>query len=210
MGENGNKKRATATICCSPFGCHYSRDIMLTLKKTLSNFVSVFFKTSTLSEIFVHLSAVRWHFSAPFQSLKISIFATFPLISPACPPQRESELFPHIKQIPSHTKYPLKSPVFSRHGPARAVSFAPDIPIQFLYRHPIVFALSGGSYDQDVFGKEIVHFRHKLISLGNKISTCPVRRRSIPGWTLGMDWGYFSLRKSSRPGRIRGIRQCTN
>ena len=36
MGENGYKKRATATICCSPFGCYYSGDIMRVLKKTLS------------------------------------------------------------------------------------------------------------------------------------------------------------------------------
>ena len=48
------QKRAAATNCYSPFGCHYSRDIMLALFQTLSNLVSVFFKMNTLSAIFVH------------------------------------------------------------------------------------------------------------------------------------------------------------
>ena len=42
-----------------------------------SYYVSVFFKISILSTIFVHLSAERWRFSAPFQISKNSISATF-------------------------------------------------------------------------------------------------------------------------------------
>ena len=31
LGKKGNKKRAIATNCYSPFGCHYLQDIMLVL-----------------------------------------------------------------------------------------------------------------------------------------------------------------------------------
>ena len=80
----------------SPFGVslfsrHYAR-----LKKTLSQLVNVFSKTNTLSEIFVHLSAIRWRFSAPFQAVKNSIFATFPVIFSACLVGRNFELFHRV------------------------------------------------------------------------------------------------------------------
>ncbi len=48
MGENGNKKRATATNCCSPLGCHYSRDIVRVLNQTLSKRVTVLFRLGLL------------------------------------------------------------------------------------------------------------------------------------------------------------------
>ena len=85
-----------------------------------SYYVNVFFKTSTLSLHFVLLSVVRWHFFAPFQTVKILFFATFPVVLPACPVWRNFELFLPIKQIPPHTKYPLKSPVFFQPQPCQS------------------------------------------------------------------------------------------
>ena len=74
-------------------------------------------------------------------------------------------------------------------------SFALDIPIQFLYRHPIVFTLSGDDFEKDIFIKEIVNFRHKSISLWNKISACPARKRGIPGWTVEDGLGTLFIAK---------------
>ena len=93
---------------------------------------------------------------------------------------------------------------FSVIAPGQAASFAPDIPIQFLYRHPIVFALSGGSYDWNIFTKEIVHFRHKSMSFRNKNSACPARKRSIPGWTFGDGLGTLFIEAFPLPGENPG------
>ena len=94
------------------------------------------------------------------------------------------------------TKYPTKSPVFSRHGalPERSPT-ALEVPIQFLYRHPIVFTLSVDDFEKDIFIKEIVNFRHKSISLWNKISACPARKRGIPGWTVEDGLGTLFIAK---------------
>ncbi len=59
----------------------------------LNYYDSVFFKMDTLSEFFVTLSVLRWHFFTPFRTLKNSIFATFPVVLPACPAWSDFELF---------------------------------------------------------------------------------------------------------------------
>jgi len=51
---------------------------MRILNQTSSGLLASFFKMSILSTIFVHLSAEKWCFSAPFQISKNSISATFP------------------------------------------------------------------------------------------------------------------------------------
>ena len=74
-----------------------------------SYYVSIFFKTSILSTIFVYLSAERWRFSALFQISKNSISATFSTRFPsACPPPMIGASFAH--NVP--TQIPCASPVF--------------------------------------------------------------------------------------------------
>ena len=64
-GWKNRCKKGPAAICYEPFsGCHYSRDFMRVLFQTVSKLVSVFFKTNTLSEHFVTLSAERCPFPA--------------------------------------------------------------------------------------------------------------------------------------------------
>ena len=85
-----------------------------------SYYVIVFFKMNTLSTIFVTLSAERWHFSAPFQISKNSIFATFP------------PTFPN--------RFPAQTPViFSLQG----AFFAVKVPAQIPYAPPNTFSFRG-------------------------------------------------------------------
>ena len=58
-GENGYKKGLQQRIATALLGGHYSKDIIRVLNQTASKDVSVFFKTNTLSKIFVLLSA-QW------------------------------------------------------------------------------------------------------------------------------------------------------
>ena len=121
LGKKGNKKRAIATNCYSPFGCHYLQDIMRVLFQT-GSIVNVFSKTNTLSEDFVHclprdgsfpkLKKLNFcnfsaHLSAPAKphSFSLSGFtstATSPLILP-------HEL-PNVHPFRAQQTFPLISP----------------------------------------------------------------------------------------------------
>lgn len=85
-----------------------------------SYYVSIFFKTSILSTIFVHLSAERWRFSALFQISKNSISATFPAHFP--------------------NRLPAQAPViFSLSG----VSFAVEVPTKIPRIFPVICSFRG-------------------------------------------------------------------
>ena len=165
--------------------------------------MNVFFKTNTLSEIFVHLSVQWWHFSAPFQTVKILIFATFSVGLPACPDWRNFELFPHIKQIPSHhevpTQFPgvfLSSPLVRRPPSHRTYPFNFSTDIQsFLSFRGTATTRSFSTMKSFIFAINRYLYRTKspLVQDADRASL---------GGLLGMDWGLFSLRKSSWQGRI--------
>ena len=77
--------------------------------------VSVFFKMSILSTIFVHLSAERWHFSAPFQISKNSISATFPTHFPNRFPAQAPVIFSLSGGILRSRNSQSNSPHLPRH-----------------------------------------------------------------------------------------------
>ena len=85
-----------------------------------SYYVSTFFKMSILSTIFVHLSAEKWCFSAPFQISKNSISATFPAHFP--------------------NRFPAQAPLFS---PFQGASFAAGIPNQIPRIFPVICSFRG-------------------------------------------------------------------
>jgi hypothetical protein len=74
-----------------------------------SYYVSAFFKMSILSTIFVHLSAERWHFSAPFQISKNSISATFSARFPNRFPAQAPVIFSLSEGI-LRTQHPRSTP----------------------------------------------------------------------------------------------------
>jgi hypothetical protein len=112
--KNGNKKGLQQRIAAALSGGRYLWAIMFVLNQTLSSaHVSVFFKTNTLSEIFVHLSAERWHFFASFQNRETSISATFPCTSHQSPSPHTPPSFFSFRVHPSHTTFPSKSPTHS-------------------------------------------------------------------------------------------------
>ena len=102
----GTKKRAIATNCYSPLGCHYLQDIMRVLKKTLSQRVNIFFKMNTLS-------AERCPFFAWILTSKKSIFATF-----------SAHFSPHA----SPRSFSLSEGILrTRHPPSKSLAFPPFI-----------------------------------------------------------------------------------
>jgi hypothetical protein len=74
-----------------------------------SYYVSIFFKTSILSTIFVYLSAERWRFSALFQISKNSISATFPAHFPNRFPAQAPVIFSLSGGI-LRTRHPRSTP----------------------------------------------------------------------------------------------------
>ena len=110
--KNGNKKRARSDLLRALFNGHYSRDIMFVLNQTLSTSVSVFFKTNTLSEHFVTLSAERCPFPAWFPTSKNSISATFS---------------PIFLCLSAPAFFPFRWHLRTRHPPSKSPAFPPFI-----------------------------------------------------------------------------------
>ena len=133
LGKKGNKKRAIATNCYSPFGCHYLQDIMRVLFQT-GSIVNVFSKTNTLSEDFVHCLPR----DGSFPNLKKSQFCNFsphfhPHALPHEPPTfspfqgltstRENPIVgPH--ELPS--VHPFRGLLRLRHSRSSSLTFSPS------------------------------------------------------------------------------------
>ncbi len=166
--------------------------------------MNVFFKTNTLSLIFVHLSVLRWHFFTPFRTLKNSIFATFPFVLSACPAWKNFELFRPNNRISSSQNVPKQFPhIFPVFNSSRGF---------FAGRHTHSFSLRTFSSFCPFRGwLRESHFqeRNRLFSpwisavLERNPAHSSRKAEGYQGEVRGVGWVLFSPQQSPRQGKLQ-------
>ena len=169
---------------------------MRVLFQTLSNLVSVFFKTNTLSEHFVTLSAERCPFPAWFPTSKNSISATF---SPIFLCLSAPAFFPFRWHL--RTRHPpSKSPAFLPFiFPFRGHPSQPHSPHQFPSLLPCFFPFRT-SDRQNLYQNQTVLF--KIEAFPGRIITCAGQEERV----FQGDFRVFWLEESASFGEVLGVR----
>ena len=138
--------------------------------------------------------------------MRNSIFATFPVISSACPVWRNFELFLPIKQIPSPHEVPAHFP-FNFPGiiPVGGLLSPWTYPFNFSTDIQSFLPFQGMTSRKTFSSKKSFVFTINRCLSGTKSLLVQCISGASLGGLLGMDWGLFSSKHSPCQGRIQGM-----
>ena len=185
-------KKGPQRFATSPFGCHYSRDIMLVLFQTLSHLLYASFLRRTLCLSILSLCLPRdVHFQHDFQLQKTQFLQLFPPFSSACPPLR----FSHSDGIFAHG-IPHQNPLHFPHSS----SLSGGILRSHLLPSNSPCLLPFQSVRQAEFIPKTRRFRSKLKPFQGESSPAQGRRKGLFRGILE----YFGSKNQPRSGRFGG------